>query len=138
MYDAAAIIERIKDALGVTRDADLARALGRSKTTLSGWRHRNAVPFEVCILACERTGCPLDWLVLGTPRPADATGESAAAPAHGGMELGLLSSDEIGLVRTYRRITLDDQSAVLSVAREKERMCRIEDAISRLCGGAQP
>jgi len=59
------IVDRAKQAVQATSDADLARFLEISTPVVAGYRKRETVPLEQCIKIAERTGVSLDWLILG-------------------------------------------------------------------------
>lgn len=67
--EASEIIERLKRAIGVQTDADLAALLDVTRTTLSNWRSRNSVPLARLRPVCKRLGVPLDYLVTGRLGP---------------------------------------------------------------------
>ncbi len=71
--DAAAIIERLKEAIDVATDAELAGLLGCSRTTISNWRSRNTVPLGRLRRLCKQRGVPIDYLLSGR-LGADADG----------------------------------------------------------------
>ncbi|WP_449255613.1 helix-turn-helix domain-containing protein [Bosea sp. (in: a-proteobacteria)] len=64
-HDAGLIIERLKSAIDVNTDADLAAALSISRTTLSNWRARNSVPLSRIREACRKYRIPIDYLLTG-------------------------------------------------------------------------
>jgi transcriptional regulator with XRE-family HTH domain len=59
------IIERLKTAIDLVTDADLAAALGVSRTTLSNWRSRNSVPLSRIRDACKNYAVPIDYILTG-------------------------------------------------------------------------
>lgn len=73
MRTAADVLERIKESLGVASDTELSRRLSIPKTTISGWKGRDSVPYELCVQIADMTGTSLDWLLLGMrPQTGDA------------------------------------------------------------------
>lgn len=60
-----AIVDRMKTVVGVTKDVDLAEAIGISRTQPSVWKIRDRVPLPECLAIAEKYGASLDWLVLG-------------------------------------------------------------------------
>ena len=60
-------IERLKMALGVSTNLQLAEKLGLSKSTVSVWKRdeRNGVPASVMIEVAIKHKISLDWLILG-------------------------------------------------------------------------
>lgn len=63
--DAAAVLGRLSEVAGARNDAALARALGVSRQSLSSWRKRGPVPFEVTVKFAAERGLSLDFLLLG-------------------------------------------------------------------------
>ena len=63
--NAGAIIDRMHRAAGVNTDIALSAYFGRGKSTAGGWRSRNTVPFDECVILAKRKGISLDWLLLG-------------------------------------------------------------------------
>lgn len=62
---ATAIIERLKAAIDISTDAELAALLGCSRTTISNWRSRNTVPLGRLRRLCKERGVPVDYLLSG-------------------------------------------------------------------------
>ncbi len=63
MIDKIAVIQRIKDALKISSDAELANRLGIKRSTLSNWKARNTIDFDVVFSKCESINA--DWLLTG-------------------------------------------------------------------------
>lgn len=63
--NAGAIIDRMQIAANVSTDIALSAYFGRGKSTAGGWRNRNTVPFDECVILAKRKGISLDWLLLG-------------------------------------------------------------------------
>lgn len=57
------IIERAKKALGLNSDLALAELLGISKSTLSNWKARNTLDYDVLFSKCGHVD--LNWLIRG-------------------------------------------------------------------------
>jgi len=73
------IIGRLKDALGVKSDGQLAHNLGISRQNIGAARKRDDVPPGWINKVAELTGCSMDWLRFGDGpkvRVAYAAGES--------------------------------------------------------------
>jgi hypothetical protein len=64
-----AIVDRMKDVVGVSKDVELADALGASRSTPGVWKIRDRIPFAECMLIAEKHGVSLDWLVFGRDAP---------------------------------------------------------------------
>lgn len=58
-------LDRVKSALGVTTDYELAKALGRATSSVHNWRRRGNIPLDECINVSNKTNVSLDWLILG-------------------------------------------------------------------------
>lgn len=57
------ILERIKEAYNIRKDADLAIFLGISRSTLSNWGTRNSIDYDLVFSKCESLN--FDWLLTG-------------------------------------------------------------------------
>lgn len=62
---AGAVIDRMRQAGNVESDAELARWLHVSRSTIFSWRKRNSVPYEQCVEISANLGISLNWLLLG-------------------------------------------------------------------------
>lgn len=58
-------LERLMEIHGVRTDAELARRLGKSPSSVHNWRKRGNIPIDECIRVAKSTGASLDWLILG-------------------------------------------------------------------------
>jgi hypothetical protein len=75
------IVDRMKQVVCVSKDVDLAEALGLSRSNPAVWKIRDRIPFAECMAIAEKHGVSLDWLVLGRGTPEiDASAESVPAP----------------------------------------------------------
>ncbi len=61
------ILNRLKSALSIGTDTELADFLGIKKATLSNWRNRNSIDFALVFSVCEQIN--IDWLVTGRGIP---------------------------------------------------------------------
>ena len=61
------ILNRLKAALAVGTDKELAETLGIKKATLSNWRTRNSIDFPLVFSFCEPIN--IDWLITGRGEP---------------------------------------------------------------------
>ena len=59
------IIDRLKKALGVTRDDEVATALGMSPQSLNGYKDRRKIPYDKILEFCEKENVSLDHVILG-------------------------------------------------------------------------
>jgi len=67
--NAADVIDRMKQAVECSSDAELAYFLGIRKTTVSSWRQRGSVPYAECVRVAHHTRESLDWLISGREKP---------------------------------------------------------------------
>ncbi|WP_067863655.1 helix-turn-helix domain-containing protein [Neptuniibacter marinus] len=61
----SAVLERVGVSLGTNKDTDIAKALGVSRQTVSGWRRRDSVPYESLIPFAKENNLALDYLFWG-------------------------------------------------------------------------
>lgn len=64
-FQSGPIIDRMREAVGVKKDADLAVVLNVAPGTIATWRKRNSVPYEHCLSLSVNHGVSLNWLLLG-------------------------------------------------------------------------
>ncbi len=57
------ILERAKAALDITSDMKLAELLGIKKSTLSNWKSRNSIDYEILFAKCKHIN--YNWLITG-------------------------------------------------------------------------
>lgn len=62
-FSSKEIIERLKKALHITSDYALSEELGISKATLSNWKSRNSIDYNLVFSKCKLIN--IDWLVTG-------------------------------------------------------------------------
>lgn len=62
---AGPIINRMRQVVGVHTDIALGSYLGLKTSAVSGWRNRDKVPYEECVILASQKGVSLDWLLLG-------------------------------------------------------------------------
>ena len=74
-----AIVDRMKEVVGVSKDVELADAIGASRSTPGVWKIRDRIPFAECMEIAEKHGVSLDWLVLGRMPGGEEPGADAKA-----------------------------------------------------------
>lgn len=62
---ADAVIDRLKLAMKVRSDVELAAALGLNKSTVSTWRSRGRVPYAEAVKEGVERGVNIDWILTG-------------------------------------------------------------------------
>lgn len=65
------VLNRLKEALSIGTDTELADLLGVKKATLSNWRNRNSVDLSLVFSFCEQVN--IDWLITGRGNPSLST-----------------------------------------------------------------
>jgi hypothetical protein len=63
LKNAAIILERVKKAYDLHKDADLARFLESKPGTISSWKARNSIDYDLVLAKCN--GINLNWLLAG-------------------------------------------------------------------------
>jgi hypothetical protein len=61
--DKPTILNRVKTAYNITSEQQLASFLGINKSTLSNWKRRNSIDFELLFSKCENIS--YHWLLTG-------------------------------------------------------------------------
>jgi len=64
-YSATAVIERMKEAIGIANDADLAWIMGASQQSLWNRKNRNSVPYREAVFVAYFWECSLTYLLTG-------------------------------------------------------------------------
>ena len=59
------VIVRLKQILNEKSDQKLGDYLGIPKSTISNWRHRDSVPYSICVQVAQEKNVSLDWLLTG-------------------------------------------------------------------------
>lgn len=73
--DVLAVIKRIKSALGVKTDVDLAKSLELSNKTISSWKKREKIPMDVISVVSSSSGESIEFLLNGTKTYVDKLGK---------------------------------------------------------------
>lgn len=76
--DKKQILNRFKQAKKITSDIELARFLGISRGTLSNWKARNSLDFDLLFSKCEHES--IHWLVTGEGEVFYSNREAAEVP----------------------------------------------------------
>lgn len=74
---AGPVIHRMRQAAGVDTDIALGSYFGYRTSAVSGWRQRNKVPYEECVILAKQKGVSMDWLLFGVGSPDLAAGAAA-------------------------------------------------------------
>lgn len=76
-FDIKAIFERMKVATNSQNDNQLCKFLGRSSSTVSGWKNGSVPPWTGLYEVKQKTGVSIDWLLTGQEAQATVTQENA-------------------------------------------------------------
>ncbi len=71
--NAKKILRRVKEALGVTTDAELAARLGVVHGTIGSWKSRDTLDYKLLIDTTLEAGANLHWLFTGVGSPTVPT-----------------------------------------------------------------
>lgn len=118
------VILRLMSLLHVTTDTALAKVLGVSKQTISAWRTRESIPFNICIDIAQKTGASLDFIILGrtgklplisSAREAKSSSEAAEAnrtehTGLGDIDMAVLFSAVLSKLGVPRLIDVDEKT----------------------------
>ena len=68
------ILVRLKDELNLSKDVDLADFLGVAQNTISAWKKRNSVNYDLIFEKIAPYNIDLNWLVYGkdSPQPPES------------------------------------------------------------------
>lgn len=123
MRTASDVIGRLKVALSVDRDTDLSKLLNIPKTTISGWKGRESIPYEICVQVADDTGYSIDWLLTGMgPRKRGVVEDVRASYSP-------VDPQEQAIVDLYRALDDDAKRDIRDAAQEKKRIRDLEQRI---------
>ncbi|MCD6099670.1 MAG: helix-turn-helix transcriptional regulator [Candidatus Marinimicrobia bacterium] len=80
------ILKRLKQLKGLKTDTELAQYLGVKQNTISSWKRRRTIPYNLFISKCEEEKINLNWLLTGQ-------GEMFMKPAK--LEFKHMTTEEI-------------------------------------------
>lgn len=69
------VLERVSAVTGARYDSAIARELGVTPQTVSSWRKRGTVPYEVVTAFAAKKGLSLNYMLLGKDSPIWTAGE---------------------------------------------------------------
>lgn len=128
------VIARMCQAAGVTSEAQLARALGKAKNTVSTWKARGSVPVASCEQVSRDRGVSLDWLLTGQGEMRLGEGPAADWPLPAGLHG--LEKRVAALLHLMSDLSQGDRDAFLTEcfarAADKKRIAELGQAIQDL------
>ncbi|MGV4380201.1 helix-turn-helix domain-containing protein, partial [Ornithobacterium rhinotracheale] len=151
--DKKLILREIKKHLGYTKDGDFADFLGIKQNTLSNWKSRNTIDYDLIISKCENIDA--NWLLTGkgemlkSPAKQESHPQQAAepiaiyqkapippVPSHWERQVASLQKEVAYLQRENQHLQewLKDKDKVIKALEEKEstRIQELEEEIARL------
>lgn len=95
---ADSVLDRVRETLRLTKDAELADLFGVSRPTIAAWRKRNRIPFAELLALSFEGKADFVYCLLGTPAPSRITPnltrfELQLAREHFAKALRLLDQD---------------------------------------------
>ena len=72
--DSGEVLDRFQRSTGIKRDDLVAKALGSTKQSLSGFKQRGSLPFEALMDYCEKQGICANHILFGRD-PGDKINE---------------------------------------------------------------
>jgi hypothetical protein len=128
-FGARAVVERLKEALGASSDAALARELRTSQQTISKWKTRNSVPYAEAVYVSLSKGVSLDFLLGGNGSAASSRLPSNLDPEFIRVALQLLVRAGLLAVPKGRKPEESLAAAAASISAQYERaekaMCEL-------------
>ena len=112
MLDVAGIVRRAKEAIGVTKDNELAAFLGVSRATVSNWVARNSIDFPL-LLDKLKDEVDYNWLLLGKGQKKHQPRFCDSRLAEG--EVGLIHKPKTQDAMDDRNVTLYDVTAAANL-----------------------
>jgi hypothetical protein len=132
--DANAVINRVKVALGVGSDAELARVRAINPQTLSNWRSRGSVPYSLAVDVAVETGQSLDFILMGVDAPAPSVSDpQLAEPAqtYNHDTNDVLTDSERDLLDLYHSLTAAQQAEFLNDGIYRRRVSALERELGK-------
>lgn len=92
-------LERFKEIHGVSTDAQLAKALGKSPSSIHNWRKRGNIPIDECLEVAKLKGVSLDWLILG--KRSEAGGGQSVAEQQAAYHDQRINDSDVASIPMY-------------------------------------
>lgn len=125
-YSKPLILNRLKEALNITKDTDLACLLGVSKSTLSNWVSRNSIDYDKVFSLCEHIS--IDWLLTGQGNMLRNTEHFETLPNNQSQNSDLVSLLKEQVKEQQAKIT--EQAIEIGMLRERLKLIEEERKLS--------
>lgn len=116
--EANQIIDRLLEVHNLSSDSTLALSLNINKQSISNWRNRNSIPFELCMSIAKEKDIDLNWLLKGE---GGMYRHQPIAPTSRKLQM---------MNKLMESLSERQQEEILSAIEEKERLNRIEKQLS--------
>ncbi|MRM85199.1 CI repressor [Riemerella anatipestifer] len=126
--DKKLILREIKKHLGYTKDGDFADFLGIKQNTLSNWKSRNTIDYDLIISKCENIDA--NWLLTGKgemlKQPQGYATEQTPPPVVAEGQNSYGNNTEVELLR--KQVALLEENRLLhqEIKQLQERINRLE------------
>ena len=133
---ADAVLPRLRAALGVQQDTELAAILQVPYSTLTSWKRRGSVPLDNVAEICLKKGLSLDWIYLErTVLPNEANSEASMALLRQAAEYALTfykinPSDLNGFGKVVEHMYASVQITARNI--QKSKSISFEDAVKEV------
>lgn len=87
------ILERLKTVFQVDSDVALAQILGVKQPTISSWRKRNTIDYELIFTKCNNIN--YDWLLTGEGKMKRVDNQNTDTPENYGADALLIEKDKM-------------------------------------------
>jgi hypothetical protein len=116
------VVSRLKLAVNINNDADLASRMGMKPNTFSNRKKAGSLPYEEIIRLADSENVNINWLFSGQgPRYRN---ELQGSPEE------TLSQRHSALLTLFDALGEEQQREILSTAQEKERLNKMEEQLS--------
>jgi hypothetical protein len=126
---ANAVLDRLQQALGVSSDSDLCKAIDVNRATLGNWRNRDSVPYSLCVNLSDKLFLSLDWLLTG--RGGMYKEISINEPGNAGYKVHPSMSPG-KLAELAEGLSEDQRMVVAAIIEDKKRLNELEAIVMDL------
>lgn len=113
-----AILDRLKEALNIGSDTELASVLGVKKATISNWRKRDTADLPLLFSICEHID--LNWLIFGEHLQSVQDDKHEAVPNSELLNRVIEQAEEIGRLKERLVQYEEGKNTVLAVHSDTE------------------
>ncbi|EHO41107.1 CI repressor [Caldithrix abyssi DSM 13497] len=124
------ILERLKIAYNIKNDSRLADFLGVTRSTISTWKSRNSIDYDLVFAKCKNLN--INWLLTGQgsmflePSPAGAVNDHTQEYQAKEQEIARLKKEIANLKEELKKIDKEDAADTLRLQALKNRIKELE------------